>query len=99
MAWKQSPVTVVAVMAMVPPGVVACGRSAGSGGTAPPGSGLVSRHGGNSSGQVGDLGGLPGRDPAGSGLRLWLSGEHRGLADVRIPAQADAGSCGGAAPG
>jgi len=41
MAWKQSLITVVAVMAMVPPGAVACGRSAGSGGTAPPGSGLV----------------------------------------------------------
>jgi hypothetical protein len=41
MAWKQSPVTVVAVMAMVPPGAVACGRSAGSGGTTPLGSGLV----------------------------------------------------------
>ena len=41
MAWKKSPVTVVAVMAMAPPGAVACGRSAGSGGTAPPGSGLV----------------------------------------------------------
>lgn len=41
MAWKQSLITVVAVMAMVPPGAVACGRSAGSGGTASPGSGLV----------------------------------------------------------
>jgi hypothetical protein len=40
-AWKQSLVTVVAVMAAIPPGAVACGHSAGSGGTAPPGSGLV----------------------------------------------------------
>ena len=41
MAWKRSLVTVVAIMAMIPPGAVACGRSAESGGTAPPGSGLV----------------------------------------------------------
>ena len=41
MAWKRSLVTVVAVLARIPPGGVACGRSAESGGTAPPGSGLV----------------------------------------------------------
>ena len=41
MAWKQSLVTVVAVMAAIPAGAVACGRSAGSGRTAAPGSGLV----------------------------------------------------------
>ena len=41
MAWKRSLVTVVAVLARIPPGAAACGRSAESGGTAPPGSGLV----------------------------------------------------------
>jgi hypothetical protein len=41
MAWKPSLVTVVAVMAAIPAGAVARRRSAGSGGTAPPGSGLV----------------------------------------------------------
>ena len=40
MAWKRSLVTVVAIMARIPPGA-ACGRSAESGGTVPPGSGLV----------------------------------------------------------
>ena len=41
MAWKRSLVTVVAILAAIRPGAVACGRSAESGGTAPPGSGLV----------------------------------------------------------
>ena len=41
MAWKRSLVTVVAIMAAIPPGAAACGRSAESGGTVPPGSGLV----------------------------------------------------------
>jgi hypothetical protein len=64
MAWKQSLVTVVAVMAAIPPGAVTYGRSAGSGETAPPGSGLVRSPRREPSGRVGDLGGLPGRDPA-----------------------------------
>ena len=41
MAWKRSLVTVVAVLARIPLGAVACRRSAESGGTAPPDSGLV----------------------------------------------------------
>ena len=41
MAWKRSLVMVVAIMARIPPGTAACGRSAESGGTEPPGSGLV----------------------------------------------------------
>jgi len=41
MAWKRSLVTVVAIMAAIPPGAAACGRSAESGGTVPPGSRLV----------------------------------------------------------
>lgn len=40
-AWKQSLVTVVVILARIPPAAVACGRSAESGGTSPPGSGLV----------------------------------------------------------
>ena len=41
MAWKRSLVTVVAIMARISPGAAVCGRSAESGGTLPPGSGLV----------------------------------------------------------
>ena len=35
MAWKRSLVTVVASVAMIPPGAGACGRSAENSGTAP----------------------------------------------------------------
>jgi hypothetical protein len=41
MAWKRSLVPVVAIMAMIRLGAVACGRSAESSGNTPPGSGQV----------------------------------------------------------
>src|SRR6266568_2517638 len=43
---------------------------------------------GNEAGVLGDLGGVPGRELAGPDLRVRLPGEHRGLADVRVAAQA-----------
>ena len=41
MAWKRSLVTVVAIMAMISLGAVACGRSAESSGNTPASGGLV----------------------------------------------------------
>src|SRR5215475_7437823 len=43
---------------------------------------------GYEAGPVGDLGRVPGHELAGPDLRLRLSGEHRGLADVRVAAEA-----------
>ena len=78
------------------PSAVACERSAESGGTVPPGSGLVTVTTAGTR-PVGSVTWAVCRDV--TSLDLVLSGEHRGLADVRIPAQADAGWRGGAGPG
>src|SRR6185437_5752378 len=55
--------------------------------------------GGNQTGAVGDLGGLPGRQLAGSHLRIRLPGEHGRFADVRIAAAPGAGRRAEARPG
>ena len=82
----------------------ACGRSlssatTGAGNISPTANLVTTTPAGDHAGRAGRLGGLPGRQQPGPGVRVRLPGEHGDLADVRVAAAAAAGRRDRARPG